>query len=88
MAALKQPREVRELDPDGRLSELRDWECWARDVLHCKLVRTEADLHNDATTFHPVYTHQCTPTPLRSLYFESRRPVLILFIHCVQGHSV
>jgi hypothetical protein len=63
MAALKQPREVRELDPDGRLSELRDWECWARDVLHCKLVRTEADLHNDATTFHPVYTHQRTRTP-------------------------
>lgn len=42
---------------DGR-SELRDWELWAKDCINLKIVRTEDDLTNDETTFHPVYTHQ------------------------------
>ena len=40
---------------DGR-KELRDWELWAKDCIHLKIVRNEADLAHDSTVFHPVYT--------------------------------
>ncbi len=48
-------REVQELSLEEK-GDLRDWECWAKDAIHLKLVRCEADITNDETTFHPTYT--------------------------------
>jgi hypothetical protein len=45
-------RELSGLSVDGPDRDLFDWESWAKDALHFKLVRSEKDLTNPVRVPH------------------------------------